>query len=107
MIWSQQASPLRVVAEREPEIEGSLLRDTFTSRGHREFLCAAHEYGARGVSAHWQAVTPMFAARARESGLAVYSWSRSPCVPSDKLALLDGLVTDWPAAAQATARATS
>ena len=107
MIWSKQASPLRIAAEREPEIEGSLLRDTFSSRGHRAFLRAAHEYGARGVSAHWQAVTPTFAAHARDLGLAVYSWWRSPSVPSDKLSLLDGLVTDWPAEAQATVRASS
>ena len=105
MVWSKRASPLRVTAEREPEIEASLLRDTFTSRGHRAFLRAAHECGARGVSAHWQAVTPAFAASAHELRLAVYSWWRSPCVPSDKLPLLDGLVTDWPAEALATVRA--
>ena len=106
MVWSKRASPLRVAAEMEPEIEGSLLRDTFTSRGHRAFLRAAHECGARGISAHWQAVTPTFAARAHELGLAVYSWWRSPSVPTDKLPFLDGLVTDWPAEAQATVSTT-
>lgn len=106
MVWSKRAAPLRVAAEREPEIEGSLLRDTYTSWGHRAFLRAAHECGARGVSARWEAITPTFAAHASELGLNVYSWWRSPRVPSDKLPLLDGLVTDWPAEARAPVRAT-
>ena len=107
MVWSKHPATLRVAASREPEIEGSLLRDTYTARGHDAFLRAAHECGARGVSARWQAVTPTFAARANELGLAVYSWWRASCVPSDKLPLLDGLVTDWPAEAQATVRSRS
>jgi glycerophosphoryl diester phosphodiesterase len=102
MLWSKDATPVRVTADREPEIEGSLLRDTFTPWGHRAFLRAAHQCNARGVSAHWRAITPAFAARAHQMGLAVYSWWRSPSVPSDKLPLLDGLVTDWPAEARAT-----
>ena len=101
MVWSKHASPLRIAAEREPEIETSLLRDTFSPRGHRAFLRAAQQSGARGISAHWQAITPTFVARAHELGLVVYSWWRSPAVPSDKLPLLDGLVTDWPAEARA------
>jgi glycerophosphoryl diester phosphodiesterase len=106
MVWSKHPSPLRVAAAREPDIETSLLRDTFTPRSHRAFLRAAQQCGARGVSAHWQAITPTFVERAHLLGLAVYSWWRSPCVPSDKLALLDGLVTDWPAEARALVGAT-
>ena len=103
MVWSKHASPVRVAADREPEIEASLLRDTFTPWGHRAFLRAAQRCGARGVSARWQAVTPTLAAHAHQMGLVVYSWWRSASVPWDKLPLLDGLVTDWPAEARATA----
>jgi glycerophosphoryl diester phosphodiesterase len=105
MVWSQQALPLRVAADREPEIEASLLRDTFTSWGHRSLLRAAQRCGARGVSVHWQAVTPTFVARAHQIGLVIYSWRQSPSVPPDKLPLLDGLVTDWPAEARAMVNA--
>ena len=102
MVWSQHLSPARVTAHREPEIEASLLRDTFTPWGHRAFLRDAQRCGARGVSARWEAVTPAFTASAHRMGLIVYSWSRSPSVPLLKLPLLDGLVTDWPAEARAT-----
>ena len=102
MVWSKHASPVRVASDREPEVEASLLRDTFTPWGHRAFLRAAQRCGARGVSARWQAVTPAFAVRAHQMGLVVYSWWRSPSVPLDKLPLLAGLVTDWPVEARAT-----
>jgi glycerophosphoryl diester phosphodiesterase len=101
MIWSQHTSPSRVAADREPEIEATLLRDTFTPWGHRALLRDAHRCGARSVSARWEVVTPAFVASARRLGLAVYSWSRSPPAPSPRLLLLDGFVTDWPAEARA------
>jgi glycerophosphoryl diester phosphodiesterase len=102
MVWSKHASPVRVASDREPEVEASLLRDTFTPWGHHAFLRAAQRCGARGVSARWQAITPIFAARAHQMGLVIYSWWRSPSVPLDKLPLLAGLVTDWPVEARAT-----
>jgi glycerophosphoryl diester phosphodiesterase len=96
MVWSKHASPLRVVSDREPEIEPTLLRDTYTPWGHVAFLRDARRCGARGVSARWPVVTPTFATRAHQMGLVVYSWCRSPSVPLANLSLLAGLVTDWP-----------
>ena len=105
MVWSRHLEPLRVAADREPEIEASLLRETFVSWSHHAFLRAAQQCGARGISARWQVVTPSFAERAREIGLVIYSWWREPSLPSDQLPLLDGLVTDWPAEARAAVSA--
>jgi glycerophosphoryl diester phosphodiesterase len=105
MLWSQHLSPARVAAHREPEIETSLLRDTFTPWGHRALLRDAHRCGASGISARWEAVTPAFTANAHRMGLFVYSWRQSPSVPLFKLPLLDGVVTDWPAEARATVSA--
>lgn len=101
LMWSQHPSVVRFAADRLPEIEGSLLRDTRTTWGHRAFLRAAERCGAQGISARWAAVTPEFAGRASEGGLRLYSWCRTVDVPAETLALLDGVVTDWPAEARA------
>jgi len=103
-IWSQQPSVVRFSVDRHPEIEASLLRDTRTTRGRAAYLRAARLCGAQGLSAAWNAVTPEFAAEARDAGLRLYSWCRTREVPADTLALLDGVVTDWPDAACAVLR---
>jgi hypothetical protein len=100
-IWSQQPSVVRFSVDRHPEIEASLLRDTRTARGAAAYLRAARLCGAHGLSAAWKAVTPEFATEARGAGLRFYSWCRTREVPADTLALLDGVVTDWPDAARA------
>ena len=64
---------------------------------HREFLDDAAEVGARGVSAHWNALSPEFVDAATERGLAVYSWCKRRAALHEKIALpLAGIVTDWP-----------
>jgi len=100
-IWSQQPSVVRFSVDRHPEIEASLLRDTRTARGTAAYLRAARLCGAHGLSAAWKAVTPEFAAEARGDGLRLYSYCRTREVPADTLALLDGVVTDWPDAVRA------
>ena len=100
-IWSQQPSVVRFSVDRHPEIEASLLRDTRTASGRAAYLRAARLCGAHGMSAAWKAVTPEFAAEVRDAGLRLYSWCRTRELPVDTLALLDGVVTDWPDAARA------
>lgn len=100
LIWSQHPSVVRATVERCPGIECSLLRDTWTTRGDRAFLRAASRCGARGISARWERVTPSFAGQARALGLRLYSWCRSSEVPPDRLQLLDGIVSDFPAEAR-------
>ena len=95
-IWSQQPSVVRFSVDHQPGVEVSLLRDTHTTRGRAAYLRAARLCGAHGLSAAWKAVTPEFAAEVRELGLRLYSWCRTREVPAETLALLDGVVTDWP-----------
>jgi glycerophosphoryl diester phosphodiesterase len=101
MVWSQHPAVVRFATARHPDIEASLLRDTWTRRGHRAFVRAAVRCGARGISARWAAVTPEFAELVRSRGLRLYSWCRAPDPSTATLALVDGIVTDWPAAARA------
>ena len=101
LIWSQQPSVVRFTADRHPAIEASLLRDTRSARAERAFFAAADRSRARGISARWESVTPDFAAHARAGGLRLYSWCRTPEIDPARLALLDGIVTDWPEAARA------
>jgi uncharacterized lipoprotein YddW (UPF0748 family) len=46
-------------------------------------------------------VAPSFVDEARARGLRVYAWCKTPDVAPAKLALLDGIVTDWPSVARA------
>jgi glycerophosphoryl diester phosphodiesterase len=96
LLWSQHPSVVRFSADGHPEIESSLLRDTRTAWGQRAFLRAAKRCRADGISAQWSAVTPEFVEQARTLGLRVYSWCRTNVVPAATLALLDGVVSDWP-----------
>ena len=101
-IWSQQPSVVRFTVDQHPEIESSLLRDTHTSWGRAAYFRAARLCGADGMSAAWNAVTPDFAAQVHDAGIRLYSWCRTKVVPVGTLALLDGVVTDWPDAVRAT-----
>ena len=95
-IWSKHPSVVRFSVDRHPEIEASLLRDTRTSLGRAAYFRAALRCGAHGMSAAWKAVTPDFAAQVHRAGVRLYSWCRTKAVPADTLAVLDGVVTDWP-----------
>lgn len=101
LVWSRHPSVVRFTADRHPTIEASLLRDTRSERRHRAFLAAAARSRARGISALWESVTPAFVAEARARGLRVYAWCRTREIDPARLALLDGVVTDWPEAARA------
>jgi glycerophosphoryl diester phosphodiesterase len=101
MFWAKSAAAVALAAERTPEIEGSLLRDAKRPAEIRQFLDDAVSSGARGISARWSVIAPPFVDEARARGLRVYAWCKTPSAPPSKLALLDGLVTDWPSAARA------
>ncbi len=105
LLWSKHASAVRYTAGAAPEIESSLLRDVRWAAALRRFLDDAIRLGARGVSAHWQAITEGFVSEAHRRGLKVYSMSRDVESMAAKLALgLDGIVTDWPEEARAALR---
>lgn len=96
LFWSQHATAVRAAAAAAPELETSLLRDTSGPGELDRFLSDATDFGARGISAHWSQVGPDLAERCRAAGIALYAWCRRPTVEPEKVALLDGLVTDWP-----------
>jgi glycerophosphoryl diester phosphodiesterase len=98
LVWSKHLAVVRLTTRTAPELEASLLRDTRSPEAEQRLLDDAASSGARGISAHWPAVTREFVDRARDRGLRVYSWCRRPTFEPVKLALLDGIVTDWPAA---------
>jgi glycerophosphoryl diester phosphodiesterase len=100
LFWSQHEAAVRTAAARAPELEISLLRDTSTDAELDRFLHDTAAFGAGGVSAHWSQVTGELAERCRAGGLKLYAWCRSESIDPGKLALLDGLVTDWPRAAR-------
>ena len=102
LLWSMHPRAVRYTAREAPEIESSLLRDVRWAVRLRRFLDDAVRYGARGVSAHWLAITQDFVDHAHRRGLKVYSMSRDVESIASRLALgLDGIVTDWPQEARA------
>jgi glycerophosphoryl diester phosphodiesterase len=100
LFWAKSAAAVALAAQRAPEIEASLLRDAKRPDELRLFLDDAVASGARGISAHWSVIAPTFVDAARGRGLQVYAWCKTPTITTTKLALLDGLVTDWPAEAR-------
>ena len=96
LLWSRHPSVVRFSADRHPQVEASLVRDTRTAWGHRAFLRSAARCRADGISARWSAVTPELVEQARGLGLRIYSWCRTEAIPAATLALLDGVVTDAP-----------
>jgi glycerophosphoryl diester phosphodiesterase len=101
LLWAKSAATVALAAERAPDIEGSLLRDARRPDEIRRFLADATSAGARGISAHWSVITRSFVDDARTRDLRVYAWCKTPDVAPTKLALLDGIVTDWPSVARA------
>jgi glycerophosphoryl diester phosphodiesterase len=98
--WAQSADAVARSVHEAPEIEASLLRDAKGADALRQFLGDANRVGARGISAHWSVITPGFVDEARSRGLLVYAWCKTRNIDPAKLALLDGVVTDWPSAAR-------
>ncbi|OGO49731.1 MAG: hypothetical protein A2148_09820, partial [Chloroflexi bacterium RBG_16_68_14] len=73
LLWSYRERAVRLFAREAPEIETALLRDDTDPEGLRRFLEDATRFGARGISAHWAAITPQFVGEAHDRGLRVYS----------------------------------
>jgi len=107
LLWSRYRSAVRYCVDHAPEIEPSLLSDARSQLGVWRFLRDASAMGARGISADWDMITPTFVARVRRRGLVLYSWCRDAQPPPEKLRLVDGLVTDWPAEVGAMISSTS
>ncbi len=97
LFWSYRELAVRYFAKEAPEIETSLLRDPTDPEGLTRFLADATDFGARGISAHWEAINPVFVAEAHSRQLKVYSWIRALDSVAKKVACgLDGIVTDQP-----------
>ena len=102
LFWAKSAAAVALAAEREPEIEArcyAMRRDPRTSGSFSTMQFGAGEHG---ISAHWSVIAPAFvdeAGRGRE--LRVYAWCKVRDISSAKVALLDGLVADWPSVAVA------
>ena len=97
LMWSYREAAVRLFAQEAPEIESSLLRDDTDPEGVARFLSDAKTWGARGISAHWQAINPPFVAEAHQRGLKVYAWIRDLDSVVKKVACgMDGIVTNQP-----------
>lgn len=102
LLWSQHEEAVRWCARHAPEMECSLLRDAMDDAAEERFLRDARHFGAAGVSAHWDRVTPAFVERAYAAGIRVYSWCQERDRHAEKRGLpLAGVVTDWPREARA------
>jgi glycerophosphoryl diester phosphodiesterase len=100
LFWSKHEPAVRAAAARAPELEISLLRDTKDPSELDRFLADTIEFGANGISAHWSQVDAALAERCAAAGIKLYAWCRKETVELERLALLDGIVTDWPSAAR-------
>lgn len=101
LLWAQAPGAVADAVRLAPGTETALLRDTHTDAATRDYLRDAAALGASAVSLHQDAATPEVVAAARGAGLRVYCWAQS----EDRLAPtieagVDGVVTDWPAAAR-------
>lgn len=97
LMWSYRGQAVRFFAHEAPEIESSLLRDDTDPEGLARFLSDATAWGARGISAHHEAINPPFVAEAHSRHLKVYSWIRDLDTVAKKVACgMDGIVTDQP-----------
>lgn len=101
LFWAKSAAAVALAAGRARDIEGSLLRDARRPDEIRRFLADATSAGARGISAHWSVITRSFVDDARARDLRVYAWCKTSAIAPARLALLDGIVTDWPSVARA------
>jgi glycerophosphoryl diester phosphodiesterase len=100
LFWSQHEEAVRACAKGAQELEASLLRDTRTPDQLARLLADAEHFGARGISAHWSQVSPGLAEECSRRGLSLYAWCKRERIEADKLAVLHGVVTDWPVIAR-------
>lgn len=99
LFWSQHEEAVRACADEAVEV--SLLRDTRTPDQLESFLNDAERFGAQGISASWSQVSPGLAKACSRRNLSLYAWCKRQRIEADKLALLRGIVTDWPVLARA------
>lgn len=100
LFWSKHESNLRVAAARAPDIEAALLRDTRGSTATARLVADAAELRARAISASWSEVSPALRAACDARGIRLYAWCKSRQIDLGRLAVLHGVVTDWPATAR-------
>jgi glycerophosphoryl diester phosphodiesterase len=97
LLWSYREHAVRHFSEHGPEVEPSLLRDDIDPEGLQRYLQDATDFGARGLSPHWSAISPQFVGEAHDRKLKVYSMNRGlESVVRKVGAGLDGIVTDNP-----------
>ncbi len=101
LFWSQHEAALVAAQRSGLPFERSLLRDTSTPGELDRFLVDAERLDVGGISAHWSQVDTELAGTCATMGLRLYAWCKRERIDLDKLALIDGLVTDWPAAGRA------
>jgi glycerophosphoryl diester phosphodiesterase len=102
LMWSYKEQAVRHFAKQAPMIESALLRDDTDPEGLRKYLKDAVDFGARAISAHYEAINPPFVAEAHSRGLKVYSWIRDLDTVQKKAGCgIDGIVTDYPAQVRA------
>jgi glycerophosphoryl diester phosphodiesterase len=105
LFWSKHEPNLRLAARSAPDLEIAVLRDTTDERQLRALLDDTKAFGAGAISAHWSQVDEQLAERCRADDIKLYSWCKTQQIDPVRLALLDGLVTDWPAAGRAAVAA--
>ncbi len=107
LLWSQHEAVVRYCAREAPEVEVSLLRDTYDAAATDRLLGEAVAWGARGVSVHQGVLDAALVAEAHRRGIAVFCWFQNLAAQEAGLAEaagfgLDGVVTDWVAEARST-----
>jgi len=97
LFWSYRERAVRYFSKEAPEIETSLLRDPTDPEGLTRFLTDATRFGARGISAHWAAISAQLVGEGHSRRLKVYSWIRDLDLVARKVSAgMDGIVTDQP-----------
>jgi len=105
LFWSKFETNVRVAVETAPDLEIALLRDTSNESELAALLDDTVSFGANAISAHWSQVDERLQERCRDRDIKLYAWCKTPEIDMAKLAVLDGLVTDWPAAGRSAVEA--
>lgn len=103
-LWVRSIKGIRVAADRAPEVERALLRNTHTIDASSRYVRDAAGAGATAVSFHTDAVESggrELVDLARDLGLVAHCWIvRSDAHEMALNAGVDSVVTDWPALAR-------
>jgi glycerophosphoryl diester phosphodiesterase len=103
-LWVRSITGVRIAAERAPQCERALLRNTEDVAASERYLRDAAACGATAVSLHVDAVVRGGAELidlAHELALTAHCWvTRADAHPAALDAGVDSVVTDWPALAR-------